>query len=231
MRTVRRLYFYSLSLISAEVVIWGVINLIRTIVSNGLVGGGSLLATGLSLVLVGLPIFWLHWRTVQRDASGDFEERASRIRAVFLYAVLFAVMLPILSSILALLDRGFLSLLGVPADRAWIGGDRTAWDNIIAILVNTVALAYFWNILRADWQANTPENFLADARRLFRYVWVVIGLTLMVSGVFNLLRYVLYTPGQNRSTNCANPCRRPGPDFGWHAFVAVLLAYRSVFTA
>ncbi len=197
MRTVRRLYFYSLSLISAEVVIWGVINLIRTIVSNGLVGGGSLLATGLSLVLVGLPIFWLHWRTVQRDASGDFEERASRIRAVFLYAVLFAVMLPILSSILALLDRGFLSLLGVPADRAWIGGDQTAWDNIIAILVNTVALAYFWNILRADWQANTPENYLADARRLFRYVWVVIGLTLMVSGVFNLLRYVLYTPGQN----------------------------------
>src|SRR5512133_138180 len=111
MSTVRRLYFYGLSLISAEVIIWGMINLLRTVISNGLIGAGSLLATGLSLVLVGLPIFWLHWRTVQRDAQRDQEERASRIRAVFLYAALFAVQTPIVYAILAMISRWLTTLL------------------------------------------------------------------------------------------------------------------------
>lgn len=197
MRTVRRLYFYALSLISAEVVIWGVINLLRTMVANGLAGGGGRLATGLSQVLVGLPIFWLHWRTLQRDAAGDLEERASRIRAVFLYSALFSVLLPMLSSLLALLDRGLGSLFGLPASSAWLGGDQSAGDNLLAILVNAVVLVYFGRIVRADWQAGLPEHFLADARRLFRYLWVVIGLTLTVAGVYNLLRYLLEAPGQN----------------------------------
>ena len=71
MNSVRRLYFYSISLISVVVVIWGVVGLLRTIFSGKLLGGGSLLATGLSLVLVGLPIFLFHWRTVQHDALSD----------------------------------------------------------------------------------------------------------------------------------------------------------------
>src|SRR5690606_14161463 len=103
MSTVRRLYFYALTLISIEVVIWGAVNLLRTIVSRGLVGGGSLLATGLSLVLVGTPIFLLHWRAAQKDAREEAEEQASRIRAVFLYAVLAAALIPIVYAVLALL--------------------------------------------------------------------------------------------------------------------------------
>src|SRR5512141_2581704 len=132
MSTIRRLYFYALSLISAEVIIWGVISLVRTAVSKGLVGSGSLLATGLSLVLVGIPIFWLHWRTVQRDASRDVEERASRIRAVFFYASLFSTLSAVAYAILALLARWLTGLFGEQAYSAWFGGRGTAMDNLIA---------------------------------------------------------------------------------------------------
>jgi hypothetical protein len=197
MSTVRRLYFYGLALISVEVVIWGVINLVRTVVSKGIIGAGSLLATGLSLVLVGLPIFWLHWRTVQRDAQRDQEEHSSRIRAVFLYAALFAVQIPIVYAILAMISRWLTTLLGQPASSAWFGGEGTALDNLIAIVINAIALAYFWFILRADWQADLPESHLADTRRLYRYLWVLFGLTLTIVGVYNLLYYLLATLGQS----------------------------------
>jgi hypothetical protein len=197
MSTVRRLYFYILTLISVEVVIWGVIGLVRTIVSGGLLGASSLLATGLSLVLVGVPIFFLHWRVVQAEAHRDPDERASRLRAVFLYGVLFAVLLPVLFAVQVVINRFLVQIFGLPAFRAWFGGDQTAVDNLIAIVVNLVAFAYFWSVLRADWRADPPENFLAETRRLYRYLWVLIGLSLIVSGVFNLLNYLLDAPGRS----------------------------------
>lgn len=197
MSTVRRLYFYGLSLISALVIIWGTVSLLRTIVERGLVSGGTLLATGLSLVLVGTPIFYIHWRIAQQEAMREPEERASRIRAIFLYGALVAVMIPMVYALIALLSRGLTQALGQPAENAWFSGRQSTWDNIIAMVVNGVALAYFWRVLRADWLANPPENFLPDTRRLFRYLWVLFGLTLTVSGAFNLLRYLFYLPGQS----------------------------------
>src|SRR5512133_2853995 len=154
MSTIRRLYFYALSLISIEVVLWGVVNLIRTIVSHGLIGSGSLLATGLSLVLVGVPIFLLHWRTVQRDAWRDLEERGSRIRAVFLYGALLSTLLPIVYALMAIIDRALIQAKGLPLYNAWLGEQGTALDNLIAILINAVVFAYFWSVLRDDWRAN-----------------------------------------------------------------------------
>jgi hypothetical protein len=44
MKTVRRLYFYAVSLISIEVVLWGLINLLRSIVSQTVGGTADVLA-------------------------------------------------------------------------------------------------------------------------------------------------------------------------------------------
>lgn len=194
MNTVRRLYFYGLSFISFQVIVWGVIGLLRTIISSGMVGS-SLLATGLSLVLVGLPIFYLHWRTAQRDAMREPEERGSRVRTVFLYATLGAAFGPILLSTTALINKAVIALMGQPQTAAWFGADQVIADHLIAIAINAVAFAYFWNITVADWRSDAPDEALHETRRLYRYVWVLIGLTLVVSGVYNLLRYLLYTPG------------------------------------
>ncbi len=191
MSTVRRLYFYGLALLSAEVVIWGVIQLLRTLINDGFLGGGSALATGLSLVLVGIPIFWIHWRVAQRDALRETEEHASRIRAVFLYAALFATLLPMVYAALALVNRWLTTLFGHPAYRAWFGADGTARDNLIAMLINAAALAYFWFILRKDWQTNLPGGFLSDARRFYRYVWLLFGLIMSVAGIYNLIMFAL----------------------------------------
>ncbi len=47
MRTVRRLYFYLIALISLEVIEWGGINLARTLFEVQPLGGVNLLAGGL----------------------------------------------------------------------------------------------------------------------------------------------------------------------------------------
>ncbi|HEX9017939.1 MAG TPA: DUF5671 domain-containing protein [Anaerolineaceae bacterium] len=196
MGTIRRFYFYGLSLISVEVVIWGMIYLLRTLASGKLLTGGSTLATGISLVVVGAPIFLLHWRTAQRQASSDPEERASRIRSIFLYAALFAVLLPALYAVMALIDRGLITNFGFESTRAWFGGGGLPMDNLIALAVNSIALVYFGLVLRGEWrfEATRDEalgNNLADARRLYRYLFVAIGLTMVVVGVYNILRYLL----------------------------------------
>ncbi|MBE0684393.1 MAG: hypothetical protein IH585_00170, partial [Anaerolineaceae bacterium] len=87
MKTIRRFYFYLLSMISMQVVIWAVVNLLRTIFENEVVASAvDWLAGGIAFVAVGVPIFLLHWSTVQRDAQRDEEEASSRIRALYLYA-------------------------------------------------------------------------------------------------------------------------------------------------
>lgn len=194
MRTVRRLYFYALSLIGAEAVVWGTVTLLRTVLSKGLVGVGGQLATGLSALLVGLPVFLLHWRTCARDAREDSEEANSRVRAVFLYAIRAAFLVPMVYSSLALLDRWAAALLGAPEAGAAFGGSQSASDNLVALAVLAGAFAFFSRVLAEDLRAAGPASFLPETRRLYRFIWVVFGLTMTVAGVQSLLRYLLSLP-------------------------------------
>ncbi len=197
MRTIRRFYFYLVAFISLEVVVWGGISLARTLFENLPGGNTNQLATGLSLVLVGAPIFLLHWLIAQRDALRDEEEHASRLRAVFLYGARLATLMPVVQNVLALISRPMLALLGSSANLALIGATQSVWDNLAAIAINLVAWAYFEWVLRADWQAGlsgagatTP---LADVRRLYRFIWVLYSLVYAISGVLQLLRYIFYS--------------------------------------
>ena len=196
MRTVRRLYFYFVAFISLEVIIWGVVSLARTLFEI-LPGGGATnqLATGLSLVLVGVPIFLLHWVVVQRDAQKDEEERTSRLRGIFLYGVRLVVLIPVVQNVLAIVSRLMFTLLGKPVSMAYVGATQSIWDNLVAIVINLVAFWYFERVLNRDWAANLPGSSLPEVRRLQRYIWVLYGLGLAVFGVQQILYYIFYTPG------------------------------------
>ena len=191
MSAIRRLYFYVLSLISALVVVWGAISVLQTLVAGEGTQTGSQLATGLSLVLVGLPIFILHWRVAQGDAARDGEERASRVRSVFLYAAQAATLGPLVFQVLYLLNRGLVELLGLSSADTWFGFTDQPLDYLIALLINLLALAYFWRVTRSDWASALNSTNLQDARRLYRYLWVLAGLSMTISAVYSLLRYLL----------------------------------------
>ena len=195
MRTIRRLYFYLVALISLELVIWGIIALGRTIVDNLPGGGtGNLLASGLSLVLVGVPIFFIHWRVVQRDALRDEEERENRLRALYLYGARIGILIPVVQNVLAIVSRLLLSAFGLNPNQAFIGSGQTVADNLIAIVINLIAWAFIERVLRSDWAANLPGNTLGEVRRLYRYAWVLYGLGLAVTGIDLILRFIFYLP-------------------------------------
>jgi hypothetical protein len=193
MQTVRRLYFYVVALISLEVVIWGVIYLARTLFdTRGLAFSRDLLATGLSLILVGLPIFLLHWIVIQRQALRDLDERSTMIRAAFLYAVQLAVLIPIVQNVLAIFTRMLMPLMNVDMRLAIVGGQQNLIDNLVAIIVNLVAWAYFYRILRNDWAVELESAHLLEVRRMYRYIWMLYGLVFAVAGVQNLVQYLLH---------------------------------------
>ena len=66
MKSIRRLYFYLVALISIEIVVWGLVSLLRSIIDKTVSGGADTLAQALALILVGVPIFLIHWLWAQR---------------------------------------------------------------------------------------------------------------------------------------------------------------------
>ncbi|HEY5269530.1 MAG TPA: DUF5671 domain-containing protein [Anaerolineales bacterium] len=195
MRTIRRLYFYAVAFISLEVVLWGLIGLLRSIFVPAVIGGSATrLAEALALILVGMPVFGLHWWVVQRDARREIDEHASGIRAFFLYAVLLSTLIPAIQSFLAIINRLFLDANHLSRLAAVVGSQQTWSDNLIALLMNALIASYFVTALRADWKQITLKETFINVRRISRYLWVLYGLLLTVAGVQQILLFILQIP-------------------------------------
>jgi preprotein translocase subunit YajC len=194
MRTIRRLYFYAVTLVSLEIVLWGLIGLVRSAFSTHVVGGGAArLAQALALILVGVPVFGLHWWLAQRAARADMDEHALGVRSFFLYAVLLGTLIPIAQNGLALSNRLLLQVFRLPMN-VMFGGGQSWSDNLIAMLMNALVAAYFIMVLRADWREVTPKDTLIHLRRVYRYIWVIYSLVMLVAGVQQSLQYTLEIP-------------------------------------
>lgn len=193
MQSLRRLYLYAVTFISLEIVLWGSIGLGRAFVAGGRAGEGSTnqLAQALAFILVGIPVLLFHWWLAQRAALREPGERSALLRAIFLYGVLLATLLPVVNNSLALVDRLLAIAMGLDPALAELGGAQTFSDNLIAIALNALAAAYFYSVLRADWKAGPVGDDFAVLRRLFRYLAMAYYLGMAVIGVQRVLEYLL----------------------------------------
>ena len=196
MKSIRRLYFYLVALISIEIVLWGLVSLLRSIVDQTISGGADALAQALALILVGVPIFLIHWLWAQRAAARDEEEKTATIRAAFFYAMLLGTLIPVAQNLLSFIDRSLVQVTGLGVGRAFpTFGQQTLADNLIAILMNGIVAAYFWNLLRGEWATLPEKENFAEVRRLYRYLWMLYGLLLTVFGTQQILQFLLHIPG------------------------------------
>lgn len=196
MKSIRRLYFYLVAFISIEVVLWGLVGLLRSVVDDTISGGADALAQALALILVGVPIFLIHWLWAQRAATYDEEERTATLRAVFLYAVLLATLIPVVQNLLSFIDRALIQSTGLGVGRAFSAfREQTLADNLIAIVMNGIVAAYFWNILRGEWDTLSDRENFTEVRRLYRYIWMLYGLLMTVFGAQQILRFLFHVPG------------------------------------
>ena len=199
MKSIRRLYFYLVALISIEIVLWGLVSLLRSMVDQTISGGADALAQALALILVGVPIFLVHWLWAQRSSARDEEEKTATIRAAFFYAILLGTLIPVAQNLLSFIDRSLVQVTGLGVERAFSGfREQTLADNLIAIIMNGIVAGYFWNILRSEWSTPSDplkgQNF-TEVRRLYRYIWMLYGLLLTVFGAQQILRFILDIPG------------------------------------
>jgi hypothetical protein len=196
MKSIRRLYFYLVAFISIEIVLWGLVSLLRSIVDDTVSGGADALAQALALILVGVPIFLIHWLWGQGASARDEEEKTATLRAVFFYAILLATLIPVVQNLLSFIDRSFVQAAGLGVSRAFRAfSEQTLADNLIAIFMNGIVAAYFWNILRGEWATFSDQENFADVRRLYRYIWMLYGLLMTVFGAQQILRFIFSVPG------------------------------------
>ena len=195
MKTIRRLYVYAVAFIGIEVVLWGIIGLLRSILNTQAVGrSSSELAQALALILVGLPIFLIHWAVAQNTAAKDREDRFSTLRGLFLYGILLATLVASAQNVLALINRTMLQAAQLSGGLALAGGTQSWADNLIAILANLSIGAYFFLILRRNRSASVETDRFDEVRRLYRIVWVAYGLILTIFGAQQALSYAFSLP-------------------------------------
>ncbi|GAB4497529.1 MAG: hypothetical protein OHK003_06440 [Anaerolineales bacterium] len=195
MKTIRRLYFYAVAAISIEVVLWGMIGLLRSIFNpQEISNNASNLASALALIFVGVPIFLVHWVWAQRASAQDAEEHSASLRAIFLYGILLGALIPVIQNLLALINRTILSSAHLSMYRAVVGGSQTWLDNLIAIVINLLIAAYFWNVLKANWGSLSEAENFAEIRRLYRFIWVLYGLLMTIYGAQQALTYAFTSP-------------------------------------
>lgn len=195
MNTIKRFYLYAVAFISFEVVLWGLIELGRSMVTDPEINGtATRLAGALSLILVGVPVFLIHWGLAQRSAKIEIEERSSRLRGIFLYGVMLATLLPCVQNILAMVNRQLAIVMNIEMWRVLVGDGQVLSDNLIALGLNATAALFFYSVLHKDWESPLEGEAYQEVRRLYRYLWLLYGLGLVLFGSQQILQFLSGLP-------------------------------------
>jgi hypothetical protein len=190
MLTARRLYLYIVSGIALGLLAIGAATLLRLVleqfVASPAIEGGPVasdqLAIGLALVIVGLPLFAIHWWLVDRISRGDSEqadaERRSVVRALFLSIVLATSLLTLGERLIAFADY----LIRQVAGELIAFGPRVE-DALAVAVVALIVWAFAARTRHGDVVRGPLEGAAAWLSRFYLYGVVVIG-ALVALGAF-----------------------------------------------
>ena len=176
----RRVYFYAVSFASLMMAGNGIVLMLHYAI-EAIFGGAVIyssqtdLAVGMSLTLVGLPLWAFHWRVVQRQSDGAAVERRSLVRKVYLYAVLGVSVGMIIASSIELVELA----LGLRELRGWPWGGLAGWG---------AAWAFHWALEQREGQ---PTEEAVVVRRLYVYLVSLASLTIGASGLAIIAQAVL----------------------------------------
>src|SRR5438876_777744 len=186
----RRLYIYIVAAASFGMVLIGLINLGSTAlnqllkatppftnVRDAYAGFGA-------VILVGLPVWAIHWWIAQRLARRNADERASAIRRLYLYLVLAATGIALAIYIRRLIEDAVGFTLGTSSDGAPIA--RAFW----AVLVLAAFWLYHFRIAAADRRSVGESGVSATLRRWYAYGLLFLGLAFLLFGARNLLQQI-----------------------------------------
>src|SRR5512134_1576069 len=184
---VRRSYFYAAALLGLQLFAVGLSDLfgalLERLLAPAAIGTPELAAMRLSLsvalLIVGLPLWAIHWSVAQRMARRP-EEQHARLRRLYGYVVLFVAVLTVLFGLGELLAV----LLGAVVDEA--AGQQAA-NAIAGIVVQGSIWVYHWRVFSADRAAVEPAEGTATLRRWYMFLIQAISLSLASVAAINLI--------------------------------------------
>ncbi|MEX2322890.1 MAG: DUF5671 domain-containing protein [Acidimicrobiia bacterium] len=154
---VRRTYTYLLSAVGLSALVLGLTFLIAATIGAAIGGavlsifdGGHLALWGLTLVIVGTPLWWRAWSSVQGEGLDGVDERTSLARRLYLSASFGIGGLLALVALITVASRFFEDLFEGSFSSATIYDVR--WSVSLVLAVGAMA-AYHWRVFRADRQA------------------------------------------------------------------------------
>ena len=199
MGSVKRLYLYTVAAISLLVLAVGIENLVAVILAEiaGSLGGSVIagessgreqVSLAIALVVVGAPVFAIHWWLIVRGWRGTdqaaADDRRSAIRGFHMALVATVSLGFALYAAQRLVGAALAAILGVAPAETPDTGD-------IALLV--VAVPVWWLHMarrNADLRHDRLDGVAAWVTRLNRYVWMFIGLMTLLIGASQLIQTV-----------------------------------------
>ena len=169
--TVRRLYFHIVSFVALMMATNGVVQIAQYVLES-LFGDATVsssdtrLAVGISLIVVGLPLWAAHWFMMQRHVRNNPVERRTIVRKLYTYVTMgVAVGISIVAAV-QLLEWAF-------------GNDSFSGYDWAAILVWAGVWAYHWRLESFEGQPTQETQFV---RRLYFYIVSVAALAMLAFG-------------------------------------------------
>jgi hypothetical protein len=200
MKTIRRIYFYLLTFIGLQLIVWGLFTLLSGIWSSAdYIGLKDVLPTGLSLVLIGLPVFMIHFRVIQNDAASDPEEDNSLVRAIFLYLTQATALGAIAVGSINMIDH-LISVLAPQTDFEL----STLLDQISIILLNALVWYLLSRYLIPDEDYYQKNENHRITRRVYRYTWLVIAIAITAISIQGQLSTMFRYTATNWLFNSVN---------------------------
>lgn len=195
MGNVSRAYVYLACFASLQAVAWATISLLRNLLTSGSFASPEDTALQIAVVIVGLPIYLIHWLWAQRAARRHSHEQGVTLRRVYLYGAMASFLGPFLANAVDLLEallRGA-SDLRLVSDRFWgLSRPGAIAHSLAAMFVLAILWYYHLHIVRSDERAVPATGRLATVRRVYVYACSAVGLLLTAVAVVDLVQWLIH---------------------------------------
>jgi len=200
---IRRVYVYVVTAVTLNAVAWALIALLRNILTPSLhrdqsivVYNKEVMALQLAIIIVGLPIYLVHWLWAERLAHRDEEERQATLRGLYLYVMLTAFLAPFIANAYSFVQAAFRLILDVqrtiPAWSSELPSEDTLIFTFIAMLVLALLGVYHIWVIRTDRRTISNRETWDTIHRLYIYLFSFVGLVMTSVGVGGMLHWLLF---------------------------------------
>lgn len=197
MKTIGRWYLFLVCSISLQAVTWAIITLLRGLLIPGVGVENDLFSFQIAVIIIGLPIFIVHWRKVGQDQDAHIQKGHTGgwfPANIYLYGMLAGFIVPATVNLFHLVFN-LLQLSVLKPDLPSMHGLSTTdsvFHSLIAIGVLSLLATYFRSILPGFTALSPETQYGARVRRMYLLALSGAGLSVTFFGVVNLLHWVLF---------------------------------------